>query len=243
GGVQLSLAPGQFVQAHAFSGHDPLLRRPLAPFDVQNTAKGTRVDLMIGVMGRGTRSLAALRAGDTISILGPLGNPFTQTAGAVIAVAGGVGLAPFFHLVRQARDAGDLERFEIILGARSAARLAGQPELDELGVTVHLATDDGSAGFHGNAVACLDARLDAGPVPTALLGCGPEPMLVALASLAKRRGLACEVSLERRMACGFGVCYTCVCPMRSPNGEVHNVRTCLEGPVVDASRWVPSATF
>jgi dihydroorotate dehydrogenase electron transfer subunit len=124
----------------------------------------------------------------------------------------------------------------VILGARDRAHLFGRGALEQLGVPLTLATDAGDEGFAGNAVQALEARLGSGPRPALVYGCGPEPMLAALVALTRRHGLRCEVSLERRMACGFGVCYTCVCPVRGENGVVRNVRTCLDGPVLDANK-------
>ncbi len=126
-------------------------------------------------------------------------------------------------------------KFEVILGARDRSHLYGREAIERLGVPLTLATDAGDEGFSGNAVQALKARLVSGPRPEKIYGCGPEPMLNALVELTRSLELDCEVSLERWMACGFGVCYTCVCPVTGADGVVRNVRTCLEGPVLNAA--------
>jgi dihydroorotate dehydrogenase electron transfer subunit len=235
---EVRLAPGEFLQARAWPADDPLLRRPLAPLDVRAVAGGTRIDLLLSAVGRGTRILQGLRRGDAISLLGPLGHGFSPPPpGPLVLVAGGVGVAPIHHFAREAVDAGRRADLRVILGAREKRYLFGLAELEGLGVPVDVATDKGDAGFRGHAVEAFERALAAGPRPAAVLGCGPERMLEALVRACKREGLRCEVSLERRMACGFGVCFTCVArALDARTGHFRNVRTCLEGPVLDAAR-------
>ncbi len=240
-GREVSLRPGQFFQARAWEGDDPLLRRPVAPLDVRPVPEGTRIDLLVVAVGRGTRLFRRLRPGDPMTFLGPLGRGFSELppAGAVALVAGGTGLAPLCHLAREAIDAGRPRAdLRVFLGARERALLFGVEDVEALGVPLAIATDRGDAGFHGTVVAALEREIAAGFRPEAVLGCGPEPMLEALVALVRRAGLLrCEVSLERRMACGFGVCMTCVCRAIDPvTGRIRNVRTCLDGPVIDAAR-------
>lgn len=230
------LKPGQFVQVHGFSGSDPLLRRPLAPFDVTRSGDGgVRLELMIQTVGRGTALLGEIPIGGAINVLGPLGRGFSPIAQGQVAIgaAGGVGLAPLAHLAAELMRTNASDRLELILGARDRTRLFGRERAEILGgKPLVVATDAGDAGFHGNAVQALRARLDAGARVDRILGCGPAPMLRALAELATERGIPCEVSLERRMACGFGVCYTCVVPVVGSDGVRRNLRSCLEGPVM-----------
>lgn len=236
--VQLRLRPGEFLQARAWPGDDPLLRRPLAPLDVVPEGRGTRIDLLCASIGKGTRVLATLRPGDAVSLLGPLGRGFSALPpGPVWGVAGGVGVAPLHHLAREAAEAGRRGDVTVVIGARERALLFGAAELERHGARVVLATDRGDAGFHGNAVECFEAEVRGGARPSIVLGCGPERMLEALVRVARREGFRCEVSLERRMACGFGVCYTCVCrAVDAKTGIMRNVRTCIDGPVLDAAR-------
>jgi dihydroorotate dehydrogenase electron transfer subunit len=238
-GVEVRLAPGQFLQARAWEGQDPLLRRPLAPLDVRPSADGTRIDFLLTAVGKGTRIFQRLRPGDEVSLLGPLGRAFSPPPAGrtTVLVAGGVGVAPIHHVAREAVDAGRRADLRVILGAREKRFLFGLEALEALSVPIEIATDKGDAGFRGHAVQAFERALADGPAPALVLGCGPERMLEALARTCKRRGIRCEVSLERRMACGFGVCFTCVCRALDPRtGHFRNVRTCLEGPVFDVSR-------
>jgi len=237
-GEDIRLRPGEFLQARAWPCDDPLLRRPLAPLDVRRVALGTRIDFVYTAIGRGTRVLSGLREGDAVSLLGPLGRGFSALPpGPIVGVAGGVGVAPLHHLAREAVEAGRRGDFSVVLGAREARLLFGADELRALGVEVLLATDKGDAGFHGNAVQAFEAHVARAGAPAIVLGCGPERMLESLVRSARRSRLRCEVSLERRMACGFGVCFTCVCrAIDATTGIMKNVRTCIDGPVIDAAR-------
>ncbi|GIW70567.1 MAG: dihydroorotate dehydrogenase B (NAD(+)), electron transfer subunit [Planctomycetota bacterium] len=232
-GVAVVLRPGEFLTARAWPGLDPLLRRPLAPFDVQLEAGGTRIDLLLLAGGRGTRLLAALEPGERLSLLGPLGRPFSppRPGRLHVLVGGGVGIAPLHHLAREACAADSRIRLQAVIGARTAALLFGADELQALGVPLTLATEQGDRGLCGTAIEALEQLLERLPEPPLLYGCGPEGMLLALVRLARARGLGGEVSLERHMACGFGVCYTCACRVIEPDGAVRRVRSCLAGPV------------
>jgi dihydroorotate dehydrogenase electron transfer subunit len=236
--LEVRLSPGQFLQARAWEGDDPLLRRPVAPLDVRAAPGGTRIDLLVAATGRGTRLFRRLRPGDEMTLLGPLGRGFSPLPpGPAALVAGGVGVAPLYHLAREAVDSGRRKDLRVFLGARERALLFAAGAIEALGVETRIATDKGDAGFHGTAVEALERDLGAGFRPAVVLGCGPERMLEALVALVRREGLRCEVSLERRMACGFGVCMTCVCrAIDERTGTIRNVRTCIDGPVIDAAR-------
>jgi dihydroorotate dehydrogenase electron transfer subunit len=238
-GIEVRFRPGEFLQSRAWPAHDPLLRRPLAPLDVVVQPGGTRIDLVYTTVGRGTRVMSGLRAGDAMSLLGPLGKGYSPPPpGPILCVAGGVGVAPIHHLAREAADLGRREDVTVILGAREAKLLFGAAELEKLGVGLRIATDKGDAGLKGNAIEALEAYIAGSSTrPAMIYGCGPERMLERLAQVARREAIRCEVSLERRMACGFGVCYTCVCrAVDARTGVMRNVRSCLEGPVFDVSR-------
>ncbi len=236
--LDVRLRPGEFVQARAWAGYDPLLRRPLAPLDVVAEGGGTRIDFVYTAIGRGTTAFSNLRAGDGVSLLGPLGRGFAALPpGPILGVAGGVGVAPIHHLAREACAAGRRADLAVILGAREKRLLFGAEELRALGIEVAIATDKGDEGLKGNSIDALELRLKDGRKPAYIAGCGPERMLERLVKVARREGVRCEVSLERRMACGFGVCFTCVCrAVDSKTGLMRNVRTCLDGPVIDAAR-------
>lgn len=236
--------PGQFamlsVQPDALPDNaacDPLLPRPLALLDAD--AKAGTIELLYFVAGRGTALLQnhAVRPGTRLRILGPLGNGFTVVDGAEahIAVGGGSGVAPLVYFFRKAAF-GNAPRI-VILAARTKEHLAERACVDVPGAELREATDDGSAGFRGNAVEALRALLD-GPMKgkrAAVYAAGPEPMMDAAAKLAGQRGLPCRVSLEARMACGVGVCRSCVVDARTPHPATGLFRRtiCQDGPVFD----------
>jgi dihydroorotate dehydrogenase electron transfer subunit len=206
---------GQFVNLLLRPG--PLLRRP---FSVYRAEDGV-VEVVLKAVGEGTRELVALRLGDRVSVLGPLGRGFDLDPGrgSVALVSGGLGVAPMPLAARQAREAG-LE-VHWVHGARTDAELCAEWEGDH----VHWATDDGSRGRRGSV-------LDAVPAAAgAVLACGPNPMLAAVA----RRWPEAQVAIETYMGCGTGVCLGCAVPRSS---GVYD-RACCEGPVyrADSIRW------
>ena len=157
----------------------------------------------------------------------------------VALVAGGIGQTPFLAYVREllgergyggkpARRA--VQRASLFYGVRTAAFAAGVEEFRAAGAEVHLATDDGSLGFHGFVTQLLETQQS----PQHLVGCGPEPMMKALARLAERWGIPCHLSLETPMACGVGICFSCVTKVRTADGWDYR-RVCVEGPIFDAA--------
>ncbi|HZU97718.1 MAG TPA: dihydroorotate dehydrogenase electron transfer subunit [Planctomycetota bacterium] len=227
--------PGEFIQVAAWDSSDPLLRRPMSVLDQGDGW----ASFLYQVTGRGTRIFASLRPGDRVKALGPLGNSFSEPPrdGVALVVAGGVGVAPFLMLVRELVKAG--RETVVLLGARDASRLYLERDLEREGARVLCATENGERGTKGFVTALLEAEIARrGPRGIArLYSCGPEPMLRAVHTIARARGVPGEASLERRMACGFGVCFTCVCPILDPKtGVTRNRRTCLDGPVIDLER-------
>jgi dihydroorotate dehydrogenase electron transfer subunit len=241
-----AIRPGQFLMLRLQQGSDPLLGRPFALYDtVLDTAgQPVAVDVVYLVVGKLTGLLAHLRPGDAVDIWGPLGNGFPDLSGAthVGLVAGGIGQTPFLAYVRDllgthgyggrpARQ--QCQRVSLYYGVRSADLAAGVDDFRSAGACVHLATDDGSLGHHGFVTELLQRQLDH-DAPEHLVGCGPEPMLHALATVAAGRGLPCHVSLETPMACGVGICFSCVTRIRTAEGWDYR-RVCVEGPVFDAA--------
>jgi len=254
-----SIRPGQFVMIRPGpeGADDPLLGRPFALYDVftDKFDQPIGVDVVYLVVGRGTAALALRRAGDRLSVWGPLGNGFgLPPAGPVIFVAGGIGQTPFLALgrwwlgkmryghepkdqalTRPASTAGNLSSSATLLyGVRTAALLAGLDDFHQAGIEVEVATDDGSAGHHGYVTDLLAHRLDRGERPSRIVGCGPPAMLAALARLVERHKIGCDVSLENHMACGFGACFSCVAPIRQSDGMTDLRRVCVEGPIFAA---------
>jgi dihydroorotate dehydrogenase electron transfer subunit len=236
-GADRLFAPGQFFQLRVRpDGLDPLLRRPFAPSEVE----ADYLAFVYAVVGRGTEAMAALAAGDAVEVLLPLGRGYTlppEPATHAVLVGGGCGAPSLLVLAQSLAARGN--PVHIALGAQTASGLL---EVDAMrGVARHLelATDDGTAGLEGHAVAAAAGLLDRLPAgtPVRLYGCGPEPMLRGLAELAALRQAPCEVSLEARMACGFGACVGCVVKVRDEardEGFVYR-KACQDGPVFDAA--------
>jgi dihydroorotate dehydrogenase electron transfer subunit len=222
-----TLCPGQFTMVRLPQAEGLLLRRPYSFCD---TEPGTdRFSLLVKEVGRGTRALARLSEGAEVDCLGPLGSTFTMPAPEQrpVIVAGGVGIAPFVAFCRALRAVG--RDAIVLLGGRTAHDLYLREAFEALTMDVRCATEDGSFGERGRVTVLLDDALGADSKSVQLYSCGPTPMLVKLAELARERGIAHQVSLERRMGCGMGCCLGCVVYTNE------YVRCCTEGPVFDAN--------
>jgi dihydroorotate dehydrogenase electron transfer subunit len=236
-GIAAATQPGQFVMVKPTPGFEPLLRRPFSVFEILRDERdiATGITLLNKRVGATTGQLYLAEAGQRIPCLGPLGRAFSMLDPSTEAwmVAGGVGLAPFATLAEalRAREV----PMTLFFGGRSASDLFSLEHFESLGVTIVLATEDGSRGVHGRVTAPLDAALARASHSLKLFACGPEPMLAAVAHVAARHGRPCEVSVERVMGCGMGGCYSCVVPVRGEHGGSHFVRSCLSGPVFDAT--------
>jgi dihydroorotate dehydrogenase electron transfer subunit len=238
-----AIRPGQFLMLRWLGSTDPLLGRPFALYDtvVDGQGQAAAVDVVYLVVGKVTGLMAGLRPGDRVEVWGPLGNGFADLAGCqhVGLVAGGIGQTPFLAYVRQLlgqRGYGGrpaqrtAQQVSLFYGVRRADLAAGVDDFRAAGAVVHLASDDGSLGFRGTVIGLLDGQ----PPPDHLVGCGPEPMLRALATLARSRGTPCHLSLETPMACGLGACFSCVTRVRTATGWDYR-RVCIDGPVFDAA--------
>lgn len=208
--ISASVRAGQFVNLGWSSG--PLLRRPFSVY----RAQGEQIEVVLKAVGVGTRRLLAMEPGDRLSVLGPLGRGFDFPDGAksAVLVSGGLGVAPMPLAARDAAAAG--LRVTWVHGARTAEELCTEWKGD----AVIWATDDGSRGFKGNAVA---AASEAGLV----LACGPNRMLAAVAE----RWPDAQVAVETYMGCGTGVCLGCAVPLVRGGYD----RACKEGPVYRAA--------
>ncbi|MFL5241810.1 MAG: dihydroorotate dehydrogenase electron transfer subunit [Gemmataceae bacterium] len=238
------IRPGQFVMLRLPGITDPFLGRPFALYDtaLDDQQNPVGVDIVYLVIGKLTRLLAELTEGDLVEVWGPLGNGFPEPASAkhVSLVAGGIGQTPFLAHVREllgTRGYGNqparrrIERVSLFYGVRSADLAAGIADFRAAGAEVHLATDDGSLGFPGFVTQLLNQH----PRPDHIFGCGPEPMLKALSRLSESWNVPCHVSLETPMACGIGVCFSCVTRVKMEDGWDYR-RVCVEGPVFDRAR-------
>lgn len=247
------IRPGQFVMIRPGSegSNDPLLGRPFALYDVVRGHGGApgAIDVVYVVIGKGTAALSQRRPGERVAVWGPLGNgfePLDSSNESVAFVAGGIGQTPFLALGRwwlgaesygEGSVAANRNRstaVSLLYGVRNKDYLAGIDDFHQAGIDVEVATDDGSAGHHGLVTELLSRRLERGERPSRIVGCGPPAMLAAVAKIAGQAGIACEVSLENHMACGFGVCFSCVAPIRQPDGSTDLKRVCVEGPIFPA---------
>lgn len=235
--------PGQFLHISCGKTYDPLLRRPIS-IHAADRQKG-EVSLLYRVAGKGTSLLSGLKRGDSINILGPLGNGFTMPAGNenVFVVAGGMGVAPLYFFLQELSR--HHHKAAVLLGASTKEQLICVKEIKDLGHTVLSATDDGSAGHHGTVVelfdlyaripvhGCGDYRPDQ-ELNGLVYGCGPAPMLKGLCGAMRESGFRGEISLEERMGCGVGACLSCVCKTKDGKDGFRYRRVCAEGPVFPA---------
>jgi dihydroorotate dehydrogenase electron transfer subunit len=242
--VARQAAPGQFVMVKTSPGLDPLLRRPFSIFEILRTESGEVRGLSVlnKRVGVGTSLLYDAQPGDRISCLGPLGRPFVPVESPAQAwmVAGGVGLAPFVTLAEALAARGT--SMTLFYGGRSAADLYHAEWFGDMGARLVLTTEDGTRGEPGRVTGPLARELAALAPDTAitLYACGPTPMMRAVADLGAAHNRPAFVSLEPVMGCGMGGCYSCVVRVTRPQGTppTHFVRSCMEGPVFDASALV-----
>jgi dihydroorotate dehydrogenase electron transfer subunit len=248
--------PPRFSQSELLD-NEPLLRRPFSLAGRRDTESGGELDIIYRVVGTGTRWLTGLAVGDEVSILGPLGNAFEISGVKPVAalVGGGVGIPPMIYLAEALRAAG--KDIYVFVGAQTAdllplrAAAAEAPpdepaprlaEFSDFGTRDVVATDDGSLGVKGLVTGPLEAwlnRIEFMPDDLAIYTCGPEAMMRSVAELSARRGLACQVSMERSMGCGMGTCQSCVCKTRSPDetGWAYKL-CCTDGPVFQAEQII-----
>ena len=226
--------PGQFVMASCGPTFDPLLRRP---FSIHRITAGSEVQLLIKTVGQGTRWLSELRPGDSLDLIGPLGQGFRWPAEEPVAlVGGGIGIAPLLFLADALRARiGSNTPPLALLGARTGEELNRLTyEFVAAGCEVHTATDDGTLGYHGHVGDLLPGHL---PRVRQVYTCGPHAMMAAVARACGLHGVACQVSLEAHMACGLGACLGCT--IHGADNTYRHV--CSHGPVFQAEEvaWNP----
>lgn len=244
------ITPGQFFMVRAGEGDDPLLGRAFALYDVGLDAarQPHAIEFVFHVVGKMTRQLGNALPGKPLVVWGPLGNGFDwQPTDHLIMVAGGIGQTPFMALAKETlgvqafggRAVPKRPRVSLCYGARRAELLAGLDDFRSVGVAVHVATDDGSAGHHGLVSELLAQLLVTdSPESPRVVCCGPEPMLEAVAKICLQAKVPCRVSLETPMACGLGICFSCVTKVAQDDGSWDFKRTCVDGPVFEASQLV-----
>jgi dihydroorotate dehydrogenase electron transfer subunit len=245
-GIAADAQPGQFVAVAVGGADSPmLLRRAFALYGATPSGDfaGT-IQFVVAEHGPGTRWLVNRRAGEHLDVVGPLGQPFPIPSGPApaVLVGGGYGSAPLIPLAQTLLARGST--VEMVLGAATADRLFGELIAKRLIGEVTVTTDDGSAGQAGIVTDVLDdavQRINA----EIIYACGPMPMLCAVGEVARKHAIHAQVAVEEAMACGIGVCMTCVLPVRGDDGKSRFVRSCVDGPVFDAARirWADIGTL
>jgi dihydroorotate dehydrogenase electron transfer subunit len=222
--------PGQFV-AFAVGGElsATLLRRSIA---IAEAGDG-RVTVVVAAHGPGSTWLAARRPGDVVDVVGPLGRPFPlpEPGASALLVGGGYGAAALVGLAEMLKQRGS--PVAAVAGAASASRLCSVQDLTGVADTVSVTTDDGSSGRRGMVMLAVEELL---PSSDVVYACGPMPMLRAVAEAATAAGTPSYVAVEEAMACGIGVCMTCVLPVVGADGRTRFSRSCTEGPVFGGDR-------
>jgi dihydroorotate dehydrogenase electron transfer subunit len=229
--------PGNFVHVKVNSTDSPLLRRP---FSIHGVDKDKRnFEILFKVVGEGTAILSQKSPGDTLDLLGPIGNSFSLPAKGreVILVAGGMGIAPLWFLFTRLAGRLSPENLTVLLGAKSKEELLYADRLKDTQAKLIIATDDGSAGRKGLITEVFlkeTKRKGCDPKKLAVYSCGPHKMLKRMSQIAKSMDISCQISLETHMACGVGACWGCVV---KENTETYK-RVCVDGPVFDAREVV-----
>ena len=239
--------PGQFAMVRLPDRSDPLLARPLAIYDTYED--GTCVDFIYLVHGKFTTCLKDVPPGENLTIWGPLGNGFNpRPADHLILVAGGIGYTALLSLGRErlgrakygfpSRTAPRARKVTFCWGARHGGLFGDTDDFQDAGIDMHYATQDGSIGHKGTVVDLLERIHIGEPEKCHVACCGPEPMMAAVSKWTERHAITCDVSLEEPMACGIGICFTCVAKIRDNSSEWDYRRTCIEGPVFDSASIV-----
>ncbi|MQA01533.1 MAG: dihydroorotate dehydrogenase electron transfer subunit [Streptosporangiales bacterium] len=240
--------PGQFAAVAVGGRHTGMVLRRCFSLYAGDPGDGT-VEVVFAVHGKGTAWLAELRPGDQVDVVGPLGRPFPLPArpGAAVLVGGGYGSAPLFSLADVLHAAGG--EAHLVVGAASADKLFFGEEAWQRCASVTVTTDDGSAGVRGLVTDPLP-ELIARTGATVLYACGPMAMLAACTAVAREQGITAYTAVEEAMACGVGVCMTCVLPVVGDDGVTRMTRSCTAGPVFagETVRWadvgtVPTGTW
>lgn len=228
--------PGQFVMVQIGNQELPLLRRPFSIFGLVRDGDGiVGIELLIKVVGKGTRRLAQMRPGETLDLLGPLGHGFRFIPNAhhIYLAAGGIGVAPIRFLAAELITRGvPPESCRLYLGGRSKKDLICREEFKQLGIAVTVTTDDGSDGDQCLITDPLEMAIQE-QAPDMVYACGPHGMLACVAGIAQRTQVPCQVSIETLMACGLGACLGCA--VESKKDTEAYLHACVNGPVFNAA--------
>ena len=218
--------PGQFVNVLVEHIPDRLLRRPISIHNVDFTTN--TITVIVQKIGKATNKLSAIREGDKLNVVFPLGNYFPMKEKQPLLVGGGVGTAPLYYLAKTYYDKGT--KPTMLIGAKTKEQLFLIDRYKQI-ADVHISTEDGSVGERG----LVTQNSIMNQSFSAIITCGPTPMMKAISMEAEQRQIPCYVSLENRMACGIGACLCCVTDTKSDG----NVCVCVEGPVFNAKdlKW------
>jgi dihydroorotate dehydrogenase electron transfer subunit len=238
--------PGQFVNIACGKNRSSILRRPFSVYRVHKRGGwSSTIEVVFDIRGPGTDYLANLRAHASVDLIGPLGRGFgvPKRRAHCLLVGGGIGAAPLFFLADDLRNDG--HRVDALLGARTAGMLLSQIELRRLASVCRVTTDDGSAGTQGLVTDVLEEMIEKCGTEV-VYTCGPDPMMAAVSRICAERKIPVQAAVEELMACGYGVCMTCVKPVRrtrrakkNENGEeIVYARSCTEGPVFNGAAVV-----
>ena len=220
-----SAVPGQFISMYTNDG-SKLLPRPISICEINKAEGSLRVVYRVTGEKTGTKEFSMAKAGDTIPVIGPLGNGFPLEKGEgkkAFLMGGGIGVPPILELAKQLKA-----EKQIVVGYRDEHTFLRE-QFEENG-EVYISTEDGSVGTKGNV---MDAIRENGLHADIIYACGPTPMLRAIKNYAEENGIECYISLEGRMACGIGACLACVCKSKEKDHHtnVNNKRICKDGPV------------
>jgi dihydroorotate dehydrogenase electron transfer subunit len=229
--------PGQFVQIAVPERRDFLLRRPFSIHQASRRGGWAGIlEIVFDVVGPGTAWLAEIRPHDTLDVIGPIGRSFhvPRDLTKCLLVGGGYGAAPLYFLAEELRSRNKV--VHMVIGARSHDRVFKPIEGKRLADTLSITTEDGTMGEQGRVTDLLPKLVET-TGSQVVYACGPNPMLRAIAEFSRDQGLPCQVAVEEMMACGLGVCWTCVVPVIGLDGRGWwNVRSCVEGPVFNGAR-------
>ena len=253
-GITLPPAEGISEDLQDSAERKILLRRPFSFCDVSSRKDKTRVEILYCAVGPATLRMTTLLAGKSVSVIGPLGNGFQLPVDKkmVLLVSGGMGAGPLIHLAKTLVNESPKMEIFAFAGAKTKMELPFERPTDEisqqlgfalhefarLGVESQLATDDGSAGYEGLVTDCFLQWLASRSLSARdmiIYSCGPEAMLSRMAKIAEDKKIDCQISMERMMACGFGVCQSCAvkCKVNGSNQTIYKL-CCKDGPVFDA---------
>ena len=220
-----SARPGQFVHIRIPGDKSRLLRRPISIYDAYH--EEGNIEIVFQVVGEGTRILSAVKPGDLLDVLGPLGNGFTipKDTRHLFIVGGGCGVAP----IKFAASKFNHTRSTCFVGFKNRDAVYGLQEFKKSCDRLLVATEDGSIGYKGMVTEVLEDELKQNS-PDLMLACGPVPMLKVIQQMAEQFDVPCQLLLEERMGCGIGACMTCVCAVRAGEDYAYK-RVCKDGPV------------